>query len=113
MFFLMIFSSLSIFDNDKKQISSSLELVNFNEVQNIIKYRCGTCHAKNPTFEGIEAAPKGVIYDTANDILKNIKLIKAQAVDSEIMPPNNLTGITSQEREKLRIWIEQGANINN
>ena len=113
MFFLMIFSSLSIFDNDKKQISSSLELVNFNEVQNIIKYRCGTCHAKNPTFEGIESAPKGVIYDTANDILKNIKLIKAQAVDSDIMPPGNLTGITNNEREKLRIWIEQGANINN
>ena len=85
----------------------------FNEVQNIIKYRCGTCHAKNPTFEGIEVAPKGVIYDTASDIIKNIKLIKAQAVDSEIMPPNNLTGITNQERETLRIWIEQGANTNN
>jgi uncharacterized membrane protein len=109
----MIFSSLSIFDNDKKQISASLELVSFNEVQNIIKYRCGTCHAKNPTFEGIEVAPKGVIYDSANDIIKNLKLIQAQAIDAEIMPPNNLTGITSQEREKLRIWIEQGANINN
>ena len=113
MFFLMIFSSLSIFDNDKKQISASLELVSFNEVQNIIKYRCGTCHAKNPTFEGIEVAPKGVIYDSANDIIKNLKLIQAQAIDAEIMPPNNLTGITNQEREKLRIWIEQGANINN
>ena len=109
----MIFSSLSIFNNDKKQISASLELVSFNEVQNIIKYRCGTCHAKNPTFEGIEVAPKGVIYDSPSDIIKNIKLIKAQAIDAEIMPPNNLTGITNQEREKLRIWIEQGANINN
>ena len=109
----MIFSSLSIFDNDKKQISASLELVSFNEIQNIIKYRCGTCHAKNPTFEGIEVAPKGVIYDSANDIIKNLKLIQAQAIDAEIMPPNNLTGITNQEREKLRIWIEQGANINN
>ena len=109
----MIFSSLSIFDNDRKQIPSSLELVSFNEVQNIIKYRCGTCHAKNPTFEGIEAAPKGVIYDTPNDIVKNLKLIQAQAIDSEIMPPNNLTGITNEERQKLRIWIEQGANINN
>ena len=102
-----------ISNNDKKQISASLELVSFNEVQNIIKYRCGTCHAKNPTFEGIEVAPKGVIYDSANDIIKNLKLIQAQAIDAEIMPPNNLTGITNQEREKLRIWIEQGANINN
>ena len=85
----------------------------FNEVQNIIKYRCGTCHAKNPTFEGIEVAPKGVVYDSPNDIIKNLKLIQAQAIDSEIMPPNNLTGIINQEREKLRIWIAQGANINN
>ena len=39
--------------------------------------------------------------------------IKAQAIDAQIMPPNNLTGITNNERETLRIWIEQGANINN
>mgnify|MGYP001471233735 CR=1 FL=1 len=64
-------------------------------------------------FQGIEVPPKGVIYDTANDIIKNLKLIKAQAIDSEIMPPNNLTGITNEERQKLRIWIEQGANTNN
>ena len=73
----------------------------------------GTETDKNPTFEGIEGAPKGVVYDSPNDIIKNLKLIQAQAIDSEIMPPNNLTGITNQEREKLRIWIEQGANINN
>ena len=29
------------------------------------------------------------------------------------MPPNNLTGITNTERNKLRVWVEQGANINN
>ena len=40
-------------------------MISFSEVNNIIKYRCGVCHAKNPTFEGIETAPKGVIYDTA------------------------------------------------
>ena len=63
MFFLMTLSSLSIFEKKDANASLSLELVSFNEVQNIIKYRCGTCHAKYPTFEGIEAAPKGVVYD--------------------------------------------------
>ena len=29
-------------------------MISFSEVNNIIKYRCGVCHAKNPTFEGIE-----------------------------------------------------------
>ena len=113
MFFLMTLSSLSIFEKKDVDASISLELVSFNEVQNIIKYRCGTCHAKNPTYEGIEAAPKGVVYDTAQDIINNLKLIKAQAIDAEIMPPNNLTGITKNEREMLRVWIEQGANTNN
>jgi len=113
MFFLMIVSSLSIFEKKEPVISSSVQIIKFTEVQNIIKYRCGTCHAKYPTYEGIEVAPKGIIFDTAKDIIKNLKLIQEQALDSEIMPPNNLTGITINEKNLLRIWIEQGANINN
>ena len=109
----MTLSSLSVFERKEAPVSASLELIKFNEIQNIIKYRCGTCHAKYPTFEGIEAPPKGVVYDTAQDIITNVKLIKAQAIDAQIMPPNNLTGITNNERETIRIWIEQGANINN
>ena len=113
MFFLMLVSSLNILNKTEPIMSSSVQIVKFNEVQNIIKYRCGTCHAKNPTYEGIEVAPKGVIYDSPSDIIKNLKLIKAQALDADIMPPNNVTGITNTERNKLRVWIEQGANINN
>ena len=109
----MLVSSLNILNKTEPIMSSSVQIVKFNEVQNIIKYRCGTCHAKNPTYEGIEVAPKGVIYDSPSDIIKNLKLIKAQALDAEIMPPNNVTGITNTERNKLRVWIEQGANINN
>ena len=113
MFFLMIVSSISILEKKIPIMSSSVQLIKFAEVQNIIKYRCGTCHAKYPTYAGIEVAPKKIIFDTSEDILKNLKLIKAQALDSEIMPPGNITGITSAERNILRVWIEQGANINN
>ena len=113
MFFLMLISSLNILNKKEPIMSSSVMIIRFNEVQNIIKYRCGTCHAKNPTYEGIEVAPKGVIFDSPTDIIKNLKLLKAQALDEEIMPPNNLTGITNTERNKLRVWVEQGANINN
>ena len=113
MFVLMILTSLSVLEKKEKVVFSINESLKFAEINNIIKYRCGVCHSKNPTFEGIESAPKGVVYDTPNDILKNINKIKAQAIDSNIMPPNNLTGITFTEREKLRLWIEQGSNINN
>ena len=109
----MIITSLPILKKKNEIILTSNELITFSEINNIIKYRCGVCHAKNPTFEGIETAPKGIIYDTAKDIIKNLKKIKEQAIDSHVMPPNNLTGITPTEREKIRLWVEQGANINN
>mgnify|MGYP006096993335 CR=1 FL=1 len=113
MFLLMIVSSLPILKKKNEIALASNQMITFSEVNNIIKYRCGVCHSKNPTFEGVETAPKGVIYDTTKDIMKNLRKIKEQAIDTNVMPPNNLTGITQIEREKIRLWIEQGSNINN
>ena len=42
-----------------------------------------------------------------------VNKIKAQAIDSDIMPPGNLTGMTKAERNKIKLWIDLGANINN
>ena len=89
------------------------EEVSFSEIQNIIKYRCGVCHTKKPTFEGFEDAPKGIVFDTPDDIINNLSTIIAQSIDSDIMPPGNITGMTEAERNKLKIWIESGAIINN
>ena len=99
--------------NQNNQSSNLNEIISFNEINNIIKYRCGVCHASKPTFEGFEDPPLGIIFDTPDDILKNIDKIKAQAIDSDIMPPGNLTGITESERIKINNWILQGSPINN
>ena len=82
-------------------------------MQNIIKYRCGVCHVANPTFEGFEDPPLGVVFDTSNDIINNLEKIKSQSIDSDIMPPGNLTGMTEKERLTLLNWIKQGSKINN
>ena len=89
------------------------EIISFNEVNNIIKYRCGVCHASKPTFDGFDEAPLGIIFDSPEDILNNIDKIKAQSIDSDIMPPGNLTGMTKDERNKINSWIIQGTKINN
>ena len=44
---------------------------------------------------------------------KRREKIKAQVIDLDIMPPGNLTGMTESERNKINLWIHQGANINN
>ena len=109
---LMIYVSFpKILKNE--QITSLDKHVSFQEINNIIMYRCSVCHASNPTFEGFEDPPLGIIFDTPEDIMKNINKIKAQTIDSDIMPPGNLTGMTENERNKIRSWIELGANINN
>ena len=101
MIFLMLYVSAPKI-NQIDQINNINEEISFHEINNIIKYRCAVCHANKPTFEGFEDPPLGIIFDTPEDIMKNINKIKAQTIDSDIMPPGNLTGMTENERNKIR-----------
>ena len=112
MVLLIFYTALPKIISNQDNAVLSTEKISFVEINNIIKYRCGVCHAKNPTTAGIDSPPKGIVFDSVQDILKNLSIIQAQAVDSDAMPPGNMTGITQQEREKLLLWIQQGANIN-
>jgi len=108
---LMLYVSFpKIYNNNQDY---KVDEVSFSEIMNIIKYRCGVCHQNNPTFDGYEDPPLGIIFETSKDIIKNISGIKAQALESDIMPPGNITGITESERNKMKTWIELGAKINN
>ena len=51
-------------------------------------------------------------YHRLADFL-NDKPIKVQVIDSDVMPPGNLTGITESETNKISLWIKLGAKINN
>ena len=53
------------------------------------------------------------LWDKPQDIIKNLRKIKTQSIDSDAMPPGNLTGITQKEKETIENWISQGAIINN
>ena len=81
----------------------------FTAVQSIIKVRCATCHAAKPTQAGFAAAPKGVMFDTANDIVKHAAAINQQTVLSKAMPIANLTNMLPQERALLAQWYNAGA----
>ena len=45
--------------------------------------------------------------------LGDTEKIKSQSIDSDIMPPVNLTGMTGKERLIISNWINQGSKINN
>jgi uncharacterized membrane protein len=82
--------------------------VSFAEVESIVERRCVSCHSDNPT--ATRSAPQGVTFDTPEEIVAQAGRIEAQAVDSNAMPPGNVTGMTDEERELLGEWVSQGAS---
>jgi uncharacterized membrane protein len=77
----------------------------FDEAVLAIQSRCSMCHAKEPAWPGIAAAPKGVRLDTAAEIARHREAIRIQAVLTHAMPPNNLTEMTSEERRIVAAWL--------
>ena len=59
------------------------------------------CHAKDPSWEGMNRPPKGLVLANSEEIIKNIEGIYQQVVLSNAMPPGNLTWMEFSERETI------------
>lgn len=77
------------------------------EVANIVTGRCAMCHAPEPSWPGIGIAPKGVFLHEPELIARQRRAIGVQAVLTHAMPPNNLSGMTADERRVLAAWVAQ------
>ena len=73
----------------------------------LIKKHCLGCHSATPTSTIFATAPKGLMFDNFDVIKANAEKIKAQSVNSQIMPLANTTKMTDEERQKLGAWIER------
>ncbi|MFT3989686.1 urate hydroxylase PuuD [Aestuariivirga sp.] len=67
--------------------------------------RCAACHSAHPTDFIIHTAPKGIMFDTVEDLRRYTREIETQAVRNKAMPLGNKTGMTDEERAKLGAWI--------
>ena len=83
--------------------------VSFARAEAIVEQRCVPCHSAHPTR--VAAAPLGIELDTAAQIQAQAEAIKRVAVDSQLMPLGNVTGMTQAERDELGAWIRAGARI--
>ncbi len=83
--------------------------VTINEVYAIVQKRCTSCHSWKPTDDVLTAPPNGVVYETPADILRLKDKILQRVVITKTMPQNNKTGMTEEERNRIRCWIEQEA----
>lgn len=81
----------------------------FSQARAIIEQHCVTCHAATPTHTGFAAPPAGLDLTSPEAIRLNAPRILQQAVESDIMPLGNETGMTEDERAALGAWISAGA----
>ncbi len=82
--------------------TASSEPVAFAQVQGIVEARCVVCH-------NAVVANKNVRLDSPAAIVQHARDIEQQAVILKIMPMNNATGITDDERAALGRWVAAGA----
>ena len=83
----------------------------FEQAANAVRGRCSMCHAREPFWDGIRWAPKGVLLETDGDIARQAREIFLQAGASHAMPPSNLTGMEEDERAVIRAWWQGEAPL--
>ena len=89
-----------------KPVDMTDELITDNQVLEISKQRCASCHAAQPTQAGFAAAPGGIMLETLDELLVNKPRI-LQAVQSNYMPLANMTNMTEDERTKMIRWASE------
>ncbi|MEW7848015.1 DUF4214 domain-containing protein [Massilia aurea] len=80
----------------------------FSQVEAIVQTRCLGCHSVTPTMPGFATAPRGIRFDSADQIRADARRIYVNVVQTEFMPYGNRTAMTPAERALVRTWFELG-----
>ncbi|CUH70123.1 putative membrane protein [Thalassovita autumnalis] len=83
------------------------EATHFEDVMNVVPGRCAMCHAREPYYDGIARAPKGVLLETEADVAAAASQIYLQAGVSHAMPPANVTYMEPEERKLIIQWFRE------
>jgi uncharacterized membrane protein len=80
------------------------------DVQAIIAHRCQACHSATPTDTAYKVAPKGITFDTAEQIQRMAPQIERMVVLTQAMPLANKTGMLPEERLVIAKWLSDAKN---
>ncbi len=72
------------------------------EVRAIVDQRCLQCH-------GAQVQMKNVRLDSDDSLRQNAQAVYQQVVVTRLMPMNNSTGLTEDERARIGAWFSAGA----
>ena len=82
----------------------------FGDAYDIVLGNCSMCHAREPAWEGMHWAPKGVLLETPSDVARHAKEIYLQAGLTHAMPPPNaISTMESSNRAAIVSWYQSAA----
>ena len=90
---------------DAQPVAAVAATATIAQVHGIVTQRCVLCHG--PAMQS-----KNVRLDSAAEVTKHAQAIYQQAVVLKLMPMNNATQITDDERAVIKRWFEAGAPTN-
>jgi uncharacterized membrane protein len=79
--------------------------VTLAQVQAVVEQRCALCH-------NAQVQQKNVALHTPELIKQHAQNVYQQSVVLKLMPMNNATQITDDERDLIKRWFEAGAPLN-
>lgn len=94
--------------------AASSRVVSDDEIMQIVKKRCVTCHSENPTHTMFlnQPPPKDLAFDSIDELRKAADRIIVQVVQLRRMPLGNETAMEDEERAKFDTWITATESAN-
>jgi uncharacterized membrane protein len=78
----------------------------FEDAYDTVLGNCSMCHSREPFWDGIRWAPKGVYLETKADVARHADQIYLHAGVSHAMPPPNAIQMDQAARQTLIAWIK-------
>lgn len=78
----------------------------FDAAYEAVMTHCSMCHAREPVWDGIYWAPKGIYLETEVDVARHAWTIYLQAARSQAMPPPNALQMAPDARTAIAFWID-------
>jgi len=86
------------------QAAALPDTVAYADLKPVVEQRCVMCHG-----EALQS--KGVRLDSPEALKQHAQSVYQQVVVGKLMPMNNATGLTDQERALFAKWFKDGAKI--
>lgn len=79
----------------------------FKDAYDAVLGNCSMCHAREPGWNNMQWAPKGVYLESPADVARYAEQIYLHAGISHAMPPPNAIQMSDEARAKIVTWVRE------